>query len=199
MNSSQEERPVFQHPPAGLIERELKLLKKKAETRRMIVGVSGTLLCIAAACVLLAIFLFPFVRVTMNSMYPTLHNGELIIFTTAGEIGKGDVIAFRDKNKTMIKRVIAVPGEKVEVNTNGRVLINGNIIDEPYVNEYSLGNTTMEMPILLPPGRIFVIGDNRAVSIDSRSYLIGTIDIENQVIGRALLRVWPLTRIGLIH
>jgi signal peptidase I len=100
---------------------------------------------------------------------------------------------------TVVKRVIAVAGETVDVRSDGRIFIDGDILEEPYVREHSYGDyCTVEFPYYVSEGRVFVLGDNRAVSVDSRAKEIGSIDIESQFVGKALIRVWPLKRIGII-
>ena len=97
----------------------------------------------------------------------------------------------------MIKRVIASPGDWVDIDNAGNVYVNGALLEEPYLTEKSLGECNITLPYQVPDGRIFVMGDDRAVSLDSRTTAVGPIGRE-QVLGRVLVRVWPLSAVGKI-
>ena len=96
-------------------------------------------------------------------------------------------IAFYFNNKILLKRVIGVAGDVIDIKEDGTVYVNGTALDEPYVNELAYGES-----------RVFVMGDHRATSVDSRSSVVGCI-AEEYVVGRVILRVWPLKEIGTVH
>ena len=129
---------------------------------------------------------------------PTLQDGEMVIFVTTGKIKSGDVVAFRYNNQVLIKRVIAVAGDLIDISEDGTVYINGVERVEPYINEKSLGECDIVFPVQVPDSQYFVMGDFRRVSLDSRSDTIGMVR-RDRMIGKALLRIWPLTRLGPIR
>jgi len=192
-----EHEQTREHPTSEQIERELRRRELAAEVRGSIYKAVKSLIVFAAAAVLLATLLFPAVQVQRGSMSPTLRDGEQLILITVGRINKGDIVAFHLGNQTLIKRVIATAGETVDIDANGAVYVDGVRIYEPYVNGISLGECDITLPFQVPDNQFFVMGDNRAVSLDSRSSDFGTIH-RDEIVGKTILRVWPLTRIGLI-
>lgn len=156
------------------------------------------LVCVAATAVLLATLVFPVLQVVGTSMEPTLKNGEVLVAVKNGKFRRGDIVAFYYNNKILLKRVIAVDGEYVEIAEDGTVSVNNQVLDEPYLSDKSLGECDIEIPYQVPDGRIFVMGDHRATSVDSRSKSIGAI-ADEYIVGRVIFRVWPLNHIGVIH
>ena len=151
----------------------------------------------AAIAVMISTMIMPVLRVTGTSMTPTLQNDQVIICNKLAECQKGDVVAFYYNNKVLIKRVIGVAGDVIDISGDGVVSVNGEPLDEPYVSELALGECDIELPYQVPDNRIFVMGDHRSVSIDSRSTSVGCVAIEN-VIGKVLLRVYPIDSFGKI-
>ncbi len=158
----------------------------------------GTLLVAAACAVLIATMWIPVLRIYGNSMTPLLNEGDLVACVKSDAFETGDVIAFYNNNKILVKRVIAGPGDWVYIDQDGTVSVNNEILNEPYVDELALGETNIEMPYQVPEERWFVMGDHRSVSLDSRNKAIGTVAKE-QIVGKAGWRIWPLTEIGSIH
>lgn len=115
-----------------------------------------------------------------------------------GTYQRGDIIAFYYNNKILVKRVIGMPGEWVDMDENGNVTIDGEPLEEPYLTEKSLGECDIELPYQVPEGRYFVMGDHRSVSSDSRSSQVGCVS-EEQIVGKLLFRLWPLDEIGPIE
>ena len=130
-------------------------------------------------------------------MTPNLYDGNLVVCLKNSKYEVGDSIAFYYNNKILVKRVIARSGEWVDIDENGYVYVNGEKIEEPYVQDHALGECDIELPYQVPDGRVFVMGDHRSVSVDSRSTSVGCVSDE-QIVGRLLFRVWPLKSIGLI-
>lgn len=185
-------------PTAEQLEKEVKRRKYIRNYLRILRNTISSLIVVAALAVLTATLLLPVLRVTGSSMTPTLQNDELVICQKKGDFEKGDVVAFYYNNKILLKRVIAVSGDYITIDSDGTVFVNGEELDEPYVSEKALGECDLEFPYQVPDERIFVMGDHRETSVDSRSGQIGCV-AEESVIGKVFLRIWPLGKIGFIR
>jgi len=168
------------------------------EFRGAMWGAVRTLIVFAAAAVLVSTLWFPMFVVQGDSMAPTLKEGDILLFTTIGNPKTGNLVAFSYNNQDLIKRVIAVSGQWVDISPAGSVSVNGKTLNEPYVSQLSLGECDIDFPFQVSDRRFFVLGDNRVASLDSRSGLMGTVHRE-QVKGKALLRLWPVSRLGLVR
>ena len=157
-----------------------------------------SLLTVAAVAILVATLLLPVLQIYGNSMTPTLQDGQICFSLKTSEMEKGDVVAFYYNNKILVKRVIAGPGEWVDIQEDGTVLVNGEVLDEPYVSEKAFGDCNIELPYQVPEGRFFVMGDHRSTSVDSRSTSVGCVS-EEQVVGKIILRIWPVGEIGIVQ
>lgn len=184
-------------PTAEQLEQELKRLKYRYSFAFTLRSTVASLIVVAAIAVMISTMIMPVLRVTGTSMTPTLQNDQVIICNKLAECQKGDVVAFYYNNKVLIKRVIGVAGDVIDISGDGVVSVNGEPLDEPYVSELALGECDIELPYQVPDNRIFVMGDHRSVSIDSRSTSVGCVAIEN-VIGKVLLRVYPIDSFGKI-
>ena len=147
--------------------------------------------------VLVATLWMPVLKIYGSSMNPTLENGQVVVSIKTKKLKSGDVVAFWQGNKLLVKRVIAGPGQKVDIDVNGKVSVDGKAIHESYVDSESLGNTDIDFPHQVEESRWFCMGDNRESSIDSRSAAIGDISKE-QIEGKVLFSVWPLNKIGIV-
>ena len=157
-----------------------------------------SLVVVAAVAVLVAVLLLPILRIYGKSMNGTLDSGDIVISVKSSSFETGDVIAFYYNNNILVKRVIANPGEWVDMDKEGSVYVNNVLLDEPYLDDKSYGETNIELPYQVPEGKIFVMGDNRSVSIDSRNTSIGCIS-EEQIVGKIVFRIWPLPQMGAVH
>ncbi|MCI7678381.1 MAG: signal peptidase I [Streptococcus orisratti] len=155
-----------------------------------------TLVTVAAVAVLIATIWLPVLQIYGNSMTPTLQSGDLVVSVNAKKLSRGDVVAFYYNNKVLVKRVIATSGQWVDIDKKGNISVDGKRIKEPYLdeNEKDYGETNIKLPYQVPDGKIFVMGDHRSVSIDSRNTAVGTVG-EEQLVGRLTFRIWPLNRI----
>ena len=191
--ASMERRKRF--PDVEEIEQELDRLGQKGRYRRALFSTVGTLTVVAAIAVLVATLFLPGLQVTGTSMEPNLHAGEIIVGVKTNSFDVGQVCPFYFNNKLVLKRVIGTPGDWVNIDDNGRVYVNNVLLDEPYVQEYSKGICDIEFPYQVPDGKVFVLGDNRPDSIDSRSTAVGAVEIV-EIVGKIIWRVWPLDKFG---
>ena len=182
-------------PSIEEVEGEKKRLDKRGEQRHFLAGIIGTLTVFAAAVVLCVTLFFPVLQVTGDSMEPVLREGNLILTRKTDHLKTGDICGFYYNNELLLKRVIGVPGDMVDIDAEGNVSVNGQILNEPYVLQKALGKSDVSFPLLVPEDCYFVMGDNREVSIDSRSSIIGCVNRE-QIEGKAILKLWPPGRVS---
>ena len=185
-------------PNISQLEAELKRVQYKRRYRTVLRSTVYTLITVAAIAVLIATLWMPVLQIYGSSMSPTLSNGNIVVSVKTGEFQSGDISAFYYNNKILIKRVIAGPGEWVNIDDDGTVYVNNIPLDEPYLTEKALGECDIEMPYQVPESRLFVMGDHRSVSVDSRSTAVGCV-AEEQIVGRILFCVWPLKEFGRIE
>lgn len=176
-------------------------VKRERYLRRFGMTVRSTflsLVVVAAVAILAAVLFLPILRIYGKSMSGTLDSGDIVISVKSSGLENGDVIAFYYNNNILVKRVIANPGDWVDMDEDGDVYVNNVLTDEPYLSEKAYGETNIEFPYQVPEGRVFVMGDNRSVSIDSRNTSIGCV-AQEQIVGKIVFRVWPLAQIGAVH
>ena len=184
-------------PDIDLIEEELKKERYKNNYSRVLRSTIFSLLVVAAVAVIIAVLLMPVLQISGTSMTDTLDDGDIVVAISGTKYKTGDVIAFYFNNSILIKRVIATAGEWVDIDDDGNVYVNGQMLNEPYISEKAIGDCNIELPYQVPDGKCFLMGDHRATSIDSRNTAVGCIG-DDMVVGRLLLRVWPIEGLGLI-
>jgi len=177
------------------MEEEIARLKYKRSYGSALRGTLYSLAVVAAIAILVATLWMPVLQITGASMEPTLVDGQFVVALKNDDFVPGDITAFYYNNKILIKRVVAGAGDWVDIDADGNVFINGVLLEEPYLTEKSLGECNIELPYQVPDGRVFVMGDDRAVSLDSRTTAVGCISKE-QVLGQVIFRVWPLAELG---
>ena len=180
------------------LERELQRVLYRKRYGSTLRSTIYALITVAAMAVLVATLFLPVLQIYGSSMTPTLNDGNIVLSVKAGEFEKQDVIAFYYNNKILVKRVTARAGEWVNIDEEGNVSVNGEILDEPYLQNKALGECDLELPYQVPEGRLFVMGDHRSVSVDSRSSAIGCV-AEEQIVGKLVFCVWPLQDFGKIE
>ena len=185
-------------PTKAQLEAELEREKYKSRYAQTLRGTVYVLLVAAAIVVLLAFLLFPVFRIYGSSMSPTVKEGEIVVSMKGTSFRCGDIIVLSYNNKMLVKRVIAGPGQWVDIDEDGNVYVDGKLLKEPYLREKAYGDCTITLPYQVPDGRYFVMGDNRATSQDSRNSIVGCI-ADEQIIGRAILRIWPFSEIGILN
>lgn len=188
----------FREPTIEQLKNELNRERYKRRYFLVIRSTVYSLITVAAVAVLVATLWLPVLQIYGHSMAPTLIEGEIVVTVKNSDFKPGDVVAFYYNNKILVKRVIGNPGDWIEVDEDGRVRVNQILLEEPYVQEYALGECDIEMPYQVPDGRIFVMGDNRATSVDSRSTTVGCIS-EEEIVGKIVFVVWPMEEFGLLN
>lgn len=184
-------------PSSEQIQDELKRIKHKREYFKMLKGTIVSLLAVAATAVLISMLFMPVLKVTGSSMEPTLSDGQLVLCLNNKNFHTGDVVAFYYNNKILLKRVIAVAGDVISISEDGSVTVNNELIAEPYITDKSKGKCDIEFPYQVPDNRIFVMGDHRSTSVDSRSSVIGCIS-EEDIVGKVIFRIYPFNKFGSI-
>lgn len=190
-------RLLGSNPTVDQLEHELRREQHKRSYRSTLLSTVSALVIVAAVAVLVSMLALPVLQVVGESMTPSIFQGEIVVAPKGSAFQKGDVIAFYYNNKILVKRVIANAGEWVNIDADGNVFINDVPLDEPYLTEKAFGDCNITLPYQVPDGKIFVMGDHRATSSDSRNTAVGCV-AQEQVVGRVVLRIWPLDRISFI-
>ena len=193
IHTLQEETEPDAETAAKLEQAEAEHQKRLHSARigKMIRTVAAAAIVAAAAAVLLSTLFLPVIQISGSSMEPSLHDGDIVLLWKGHQYASGQLCCISWQNKLLVKRVIARGGETVEMDENGNVYVNDTLLDEPYLTEKSLGECDITFPYIVPDNTVFVLGDSRAASVDSRSSVIGCVT-DDQIIGRILFRIWPL-------
>ena len=188
-------RGKWQREPALPSIRQIESERKRYRFQKAYVnalrGTISVLTYLAAVAALIATLVLPVLQIEGTSMEPTLSSGDIVLLTKTTAFGRGDICGFAWNNKILVKRVIGVPGDWIEIDTDGTVYLNGERLDEPYAEQIAFGECDLEFPFRVPQEQYFVLGDMRESSIDSRNTLVGCVE-DDQVIGKIIIRIWPI-------
>ncbi|MBE6854983.1 MAG: signal peptidase I [Ruminococcus sp.] len=194
---SRDEKRIL--PSAAQFEHELNRLRNKRNRRNGVGFIIAASLMAGALIILATNLWFPVLRVVGSSMQPLLKNEDIIVCLRTDEhITEGDVIAFYHNDKVLLKRVVGLPGDVIQIDSEGTLYINDVPKFEPYASSLSLEPCDITFPVTVPDDSYFVLGDQRTTSMDSRSSSVGMIS-EEQIIGKALVRVWPIDTIDILQ
>ena len=181
-------------PTKKQVETERKRYRRQKAYNKALGGTVYVLTMVAAVAVLIATLVLPVLQIEGTSMEPNLKNGDIVLLTKTTNFERGELCGFSWNNKLLIKRVIGVAGDWIEIDTDGTVYLNGEELVEPYAGQLSMGECDLEFPFHVPQEQYFVLGDMRESSIDSRNTLIGCVE-KDQILGKVFFRIRPLKEI----
>ena len=184
-----------QLPTSEEVAQELKRERYKSRYKRTLKSTTFALVTAAAAAVLVATLWLPVLEIFGSSMTPTLQEGQIVVSVKEKNLKPGDIVAFYYGNKVLVKRYIAGAGTWVDIREDGTVLLDGEVLEEPYLTEKHLGICDLELPYQVPEGTYFLMGDERETSVDSRHSSVGCIS-DDQIVGKITYRVWPFDVFG---
>ena len=185
-------------PDVEQLRAELSREQYKQRYRSVLRSTIYTLVVVAAVAVLISVLFLPVLQIYGTSMTPTLSEGDIVVSVKGADFESGDLIAFYLGSKILVKRCIAGPGQWVDIDEEGNVYIDGKLLEEPYLEEKALGDCNIELPYQVPDNRYFCLGDHRATSVDSRDTTVGCVS-EEQIVGKIVFRVWPLSGLGTLE
>ena len=184
-------------PDLEALEAELERTRYRKRYGSVLRSTAFSLVVVAAVAVLIAVLLLPVLQISGTSMTDSLQDEDIVVALNSSGYETGDIIAFYFNNNILVKRVIAAPGDWVDIDEEGNVYVNEELLEEPYVTDKALGDCNITLPYQVPDGMCFVMGDHRATSIDSRNTAVGCVS-NDMVIGKILVRVWPLEGFGIV-
>ena len=176
-------------PPTEQVRAVHDKLAYRAKLRKVLTSTISILIVVAAVAVLVSTFFIPVIQVSGDSMEPTLYNGDIILLVKTDHYSQGQLCCVAWQNKLLLKRVIGLPGDKIDIDADGNVSVNDVLLNEPYLINKRLGECDISFPYNVPDEKYFVLGDRRDTSIDSRSSAVGCISTD-QMVGKMLFRIW---------
>ncbi len=182
-------------PTLAQIKGERRKLDRRAHRRRGFYAFLFSFLFTVTGGMMLLLLFLPVLEVSGSSMEPTLRDGDILILCKPTIIKTGELCGMYARDRLILKRVIALSGDVVDMDDAGNVYVNGTELQEPYVSQKAWGTCDLTFPFTVPDNSLFVMGDHRETSIDSRSKLIGCVEVE-QIVGQVVARIWPLDAIA---
>lgn len=188
-------KPIYTVPERSVLEKTVQRMRYQHRYGAVLRSTIYTLVVVAALAVLVATLWTPVLQIYGSSMTPTLEEGQFVVSLKGAAFQQGDLVSFYIGNKLLVKRVIAVPGDWVNITEDGTVYVNDSKIEEPYVDTPAFGQCDLELPYQVPESSYFLMGDHRESSVDSRSSAVGAVAKE-QILGKIVFCVWPLSDLG---
>ena len=185
-------------PTAKQIETEILREKYNRKYKQVLKSTVYSLIVVAAVAVLIATLAFPVLQISGSSMEPTLNDEEIVVLLKTTNMKKDELCCFSYQNMLLIKRVVGLPGDKIDFDINGNVFVNDELLEEPYVTDKALGECDITFPCYVTDNHYFVLGDHRSTSIDSRSSVIGLVS-EEFIVGKIFFRIWPFETLGFVE
>lgn len=185
-------------PTAEQIETEILREKYNRKYKQVLRSTMYSLIVVAAVAVLIATLALPVLQISGSSMEPTLNDEEIVILIKTTNLKREELCCFSYQNKLLIKRVVGLPGDKINIDESGNVYVNDELLDEPYVTDKAFGECDITFPCYVTDNHYFVLGDHRSTSIDSRSSVIGLVS-EDYIIGKIFFRIWPFDNISPVY
>lgn len=179
------------------IEKEIHRENYKHSFENLLRSSVYVLIIILAFSVIITSILMPVIEITDSSMNPLLNDNDIVLTFKTNKLKRGDIIAFYHGNKILVKRVIGVSGDWVNIEQDGLVYINGKKIEENYVKEFIKGDASDEYPIQVGEKSVFVLSDERDILTDSRNEEIGQIKYAD-IIGKVIIKIWPIKQLKII-
>ena len=185
-------------PTTEALEAELYRVRFRSRYGKLLRSTIYALIVTAAAAALLATLVLPVLQIYGSSMTPLLTEGDIVVSLKSKNIKRGDIVSFYYSNRILVKRVIGLPLDEVEIDGDGNIYINGEYLEEPYLSEKALGECDLEFPYQVPEASYFVVGDHRETSVDSRTKAVGCVTLD-EIVGRIFFTVWPLKHMGAVE
>lgn len=194
----EEKEKVFSFPSTEQIEKEIAREKYNLKYKKVLKSTASSLIVVAAIAVLIATLALPVLQIKGSSMEPTFFDEEIVVLIKTSNLKRGQLCCFSYQNKLLIKRIIGVPGDKINMDEEGFVYVNGEKLEEPYVTDRELGECDITFPVNVTDNHYFILGDHRSTSIDSRSSVVGLVN-HDQIVGKIFFRIWPFEAMGAVE
>lgn len=194
MAEDRNEAIITTEPEVVLTDKVIAKERRRIAHRRELIKTLTTtiyvLIIVAAIAVLLSTIYMPVIKVSGNSMNPTLNDNDIVLLIKTDKLELGDLCCFYWNNKLLLKRVIGTPGDVIELDIDGNLYVNGEYVNEEYIDRKALGECDIDFPYQVGDNHFFMLGDSREVSVDSRNSTIGSIS-EEQMVGKVVMKIWP--------
>ena len=185
-------------PVIEQVEEELAKAKKRHSFGAILKQAASVLTLTASLLILVVMIVLPVLRISGSAMTPTLTEGDIVVSFRGSTYDKGDLVILYIGSNMLVKRIIAGPNDWVDIDEHGNVTVNEEYIEEPYLTAKAFGDCNIELPFRVPGGQYFVMGDQRAISFDSRNAAVGAIP-SKKIVGKVLYRIWPFSRFGVVE